>query len=59
MNAQQIVDRGVQVVKNNDTSFSHTGLRDFKEASPEIIKMEPKAPTSRPRTRASQNNSYT
>jgi hypothetical protein len=58
MRAQDIVNRGVQLTKNQDKTLSYTGLPDFKEEQPEILKMEPKAPSTRPRTVASKNNSY-
>lgn len=59
MNVKQILGRGIQETQFKDESFSYTGLRDFKETTPEILKQEPRLPKSRPRPRASQNNSYT
>jgi hypothetical protein len=59
MNAQQILSRGIQETKYKDESFSYTGIRDFKEDKPEIFRTNPKGPFNRPRTKASQNNSYT
>lgn len=59
MDIKQILGRGVQETRFKDESFSYTGVRDFKEEKPEILKMEPKAPYSRPRTNASKINSYT
>lgn len=59
MNAQTILSHGIQYVKNGDTTFSHTGEADFKEKNPEVIKLTSGVTNSRPRTKASQNNSYT
>jgi hypothetical protein len=59
MDIRQLLGRGIQETKFEDKTMSYTGLQDFKEEKPEILKMGPKAPLSRPRTRASQNNSYT
>lgn len=59
MNIKQILDRGIQETIYKDESFSYTGTRDFKEEHPEIVKMGAKPPNTRPRTKASQNNSYT
>lgn len=59
MRAADIVNRGVTVTKNDDKTFSHTGKPDFTEEAPEIYRTLPKGPNSRPRTKASQNNSYT
>lgn len=59
MYVKQILDRGIQETRYEDKTLSYTGIRDFKEEQPEILKMGPKAPSSRPRTKASQNNSYT
>ena len=59
MNAQIILSHGIQYVKNGDTTFSHTGVQDFKDANPEIVKTEPKVPNPRPRSKASLNNSIT
>jgi hypothetical protein len=59
MRAQEILSRGIDLRKNQDKTMSYTGLPDFKEEQPEFVKMEPKGPNSRPRSRASQNNSYT
>jgi hypothetical protein len=59
MRAQDIVNRGVQETKSKDQTFSYSGRPDFKEENPQILKVEPRAPISRPRTKASQNNSYT
>lgn len=58
MNVKQILDRGVQEVKQADESYSYAGTRDFKDVSPQIIKMEPKPSNLKPRTTASKNNSY-
>jgi hypothetical protein len=58
MNIKQILDRGVQETQYNDESYSYTGVRDFKEEKPEILKMGPKGPNLKPRTVASKNNSY-
>lgn len=59
MNVKQILDRGIQETRYKDESFSYTGVRDFKEEAPEILKLGPKGLVSRPRTKVSQNNSYT
>lgn len=59
MNIQQILGRGVQETRFKDESFSYTGIRDGQEEKPEILKLGPKGPNPRPRSRASQNNSYT
>lgn len=59
MRAQEILSRGIQQIESKDKTFSHTGALDFKEEQPEILKIGPKGPYSRPRTKASQNNSYT
>ena len=59
MHISQILGRGVQETQFKDESFSYTGIRDFKEDKPEVIKQGPKPPNQRPRTKASQNNSYT
>jgi hypothetical protein len=59
MNIQQILGRGIQETRYKDESFSYTGVRDFKEDQPEILKMGPKLPNTKPRTKVSQNNSYT
>jgi hypothetical protein len=59
MNVKQILGRGIQETVCKDESFSYTGLRDFKEEAPEILKLGPKPGNSRPRTKVSQNNSYT
>lgn len=59
MRAQEILNRGIQETVYKDETFSYTGIRDFKEEKPEILKLGPKGPNSRPRTKASQNNSYT
>lgn len=59
MNIQQILGRGVQETRFADESLSYTGLRDFEDVKPEVIKQGPKLPNQRPRTKASQNNSYT
>jgi hypothetical protein len=59
MNVQQILSRGIQETVYKDETFSHTGIRDFTDQKPEILKLGPKGPVSRPRTRVSQNNSYT
>jgi hypothetical protein len=58
MNAREIVNRGVRETVYQDQSFSYTGIRDFKEEKPEILKMGPKPANPRPRSKASQNNSY-
>lgn len=50
----------VQEVKHpNDESFSHTGKSDFSPERPEIISISSGKTTGKPRTKASQNNSYT
>jgi hypothetical protein len=59
MRAQEILNRGIKETRFNDETMSYTGVRDFKEEKPEILKFGPKGPNSRPRPRASQNNSYT
>lgn len=59
MNIDQILGRGILQTEFKDSTYSYTGTKDFKESSPEVLKMESKAPTPRPRTKASQNNSYT
>lgn len=59
MNIQQILGRGIQETRFKDESFSYTGIRDFKEDAPEILKLGSKAANPRPRTKVSQNNSYT
>jgi hypothetical protein len=59
MNVKQILDRGIQETQYKDESYSYTGLRDFREEKPEILKLGPKPGNSRPRTKVSQNNSYT
>ena len=56
---KQILGRGIQETRFNDESYSYTGTRDFKEEKPEIQVIGPKVPNSRPRTKVSQNNSYT
>jgi hypothetical protein len=58
MNVKQILDRGIQETQYKDESYSYTGVRDFKEEKPEILKLGPKGPSNRPRTKSSQNNSY-
>jgi hypothetical protein len=59
MNVKQILGRGIQETVYKDESFSYTGLRDFKEEKPEILTLGPKGLVSRPRSKVSQNNSYT
>ena len=59
MKAQDILNRGIRETVYKDESYSYTGTRDFKEETPEILKMSPKPIQSRPRTKVSQNNSYT
>jgi hypothetical protein len=59
MRAQEIINRGIATTKNDDKTYSHTGKADFQEEAPEIYRTTPKGPNSRPRTKASQNNSYT
>lgn len=59
MRAAEILNRGVQTIENKDESYSYTGLRDFKEPQPEIKTYGPKPLNPRPRSKASQNNSYT
>jgi hypothetical protein len=59
MNIQTILGRGIQETRYSDETLSYTGVRDFQEEKPEIVKLGAKGPTSRPRTKASQNNSYT
>lgn len=59
MRVQEILGRGIQETSFKDETFSYTGLRDFKEEAPEILKMNPRGPKTRPRSKASQNNSYT
>jgi hypothetical protein len=59
MNAQQILSRGIQETRFKDETFSQTGVRDFGEQKSEVVKLGPKGPNQRPRTKASQNNSYT
>lgn len=59
MRAQEILSHGIELRKNADKSYSHTGKQDFTPEEPEIKTLGPRAPYSRPRTRASQNNSYT
>jgi hypothetical protein len=58
MDIKQILGRGIQETVYKDESYSYTGVRDFKEEAPEILKLGPKGPASRPRSKASQNNSY-
>lgn len=59
MRAQDILKRGIQETVYKDETYSYTGVRDFKEEKPEILKLGPKGPNSRLRTTASKNNSYT
>ncbi len=60
MRAIEILKRGVQQIKNNDKTYSHTGRPDFsEEENSDIKKFGPRGPYSRPRTKVSQNNSYT
>jgi hypothetical protein len=59
MNVKQILDRGIQETQYKDESYSYTGIRDFREEKPEILKMGAKTPINRPRTKVSKNNSYT
>lgn len=59
MKIQQILGQGIQETRFNDESYSYTGTRDFQEDKPEVLKLGPKPANSRPRTKASQNNSYT
>lgn len=59
MNVHQILSRGLQETRFKDETLSYTGVRDFKDEKPEIVKLGPKGPATRPRTKASQNNSYT
>ena len=59
MRAADIIGRGVQLTEHKDTTYSHTGLQDFKELQPEVKTLGPKLPNPKPRSRASQNNSYT
>jgi hypothetical protein len=59
MYVKQILDRGIQETRYEDKTLSYTGVRDFKEEQPEILKMGSKTPNPRPRTRASLNNSIT
>jgi hypothetical protein len=58
MDIKQILGRGIQETIYKDESYSYTGVRDFKEEAPEILKLGPKGPANRPRSKASQNNSY-
>jgi len=59
MQVRDILGRGIQETQFKDESYSYTGLRDFKEKDPEIVKQGPRVPDPRPRSKASQNNSYT
>jgi len=59
MRAQEILNRGIQKTEYKDKTFSKTGKPDFQPEEPEILTMNPKGPYSRPRTKASTNNSYT
>ena len=58
MRAAEIIERGIQRTEFADKTYSHTGQLDFKEEQPEIKVLGPKGPYSRPRTKASLNNSY-
>lgn len=58
MRIQDILGR-VQETRHNDETLSYTGVRDFKDKDPEIVKMDPKSPNLKPRTTASKTNSYT
>lgn len=59
MKAAEILSHGIEVRKNNDKSYSHTGKPDFQPEQPEIRTVGGHGPYSRPRTKASANNSYT
>ena len=59
MRAQDILKRGIQETHYKDETLSYTGVRDFKEEKSEVLKLGPKGPNPRLRTKASQNNSYT
>lgn len=59
MRATEILQRGIQETRFADTTYSHTGVRDFSEEKPEILRINPKGPSQKPRTKVSQNNSYT
>jgi hypothetical protein len=59
MRAQEILNRGIRETTFKDETLSYTGVRDFQEKQSEVMKLGPKGPIQRPRTKASQNNSYT
>lgn len=59
MRASDILSKGIREIKHEDKTYSYSGKADFKPDAPEIKVFGPKGPIQRPRTRASQNNSYT
>lgn len=59
MNVQRDFLPRVKVQESKDETLSYTGRPDFTPEEPEIRTLIRAAKTPRPRTRNSQNNSYT
>gem|GEM_PF-6784149 len=54
------VDPKPILIENQDETFSYTGKKDFYVPEGDVRSIgPPNTPRSRPRTRSSQNNSYT
>lgn len=49
----------VEERKNSDETLSYEGTKDFVQPDGEVKTLQTKLPLPRPRTKASQNNSYT
>jgi hypothetical protein len=59
MNVQRDFIPRLKTQESKDETLSYTGKPDFTKEEPEILTLNPRGSRPRPRSRASELNSYT